>query len=1843
MAKANREYEYILRKWRKKKKEDPESVKGTQIIRMEDIPEAYRNTPKTTRSSGGNPPAASAAAVTNVPEVEPITVRTPEPEEDDGGFLAGFASWLENRANERAESAAQSGTRNDGEPTPVMLPIGEDAEEAAMDAVHWTQNSEGRLVPKTSSFDDTAYWQEYSRQQTAAEQEYLRGVYEQEIAQQINSLTPEELAAVQQAVQAKWTHDETVAPAKDQEAAAAWVAEGQEINKAYDEALALLEERGADRLLTALKQDYNATVRTQRTQEAAVQAVQEGMLGANIGTVLGDTVAAVPQAVDLWWQDLRNRRGLGEWAPIDYYGGLQQQGVLSDAVRGETSRKLELRAGPLASGAYGLGMSALDSVASTLAAGGNPLIAAAITGSGAGAQSAREAHEAGADDATALQYGAAIGAVEGLSNVVDVGTMTSAYRSVRDSASRGTRNFLLGRLANAGEEGLSEALTEAAEIALADDILGEYSENGVVRAQMRAGGASEEEIEEAIRSDNARRILRAGLGGAVMGPVFDLGGRLVGGVVNMATGADVDAGAVDTANADVRAADADAGAVGADVQAAPQAADAMEAEAQVQMLPAGQDVQAQTVELPTGDAMADGTEAQQAPLEVGRNTRIQRPYTGETPVNRQNAQYRAVDVADADVQTAAQQIEAARNNPGKSIRKSLTEFYRKAVGHLFNGREVPVENASFEDRPYNVTLNKNVIGKVISDRNLNAEKLAIFNNIDAVVRNAEYLGSGEYVAHGAKQKDVTRYDYFETQANINGRPYTVSFDVEVSPASNNYRTHRVIDNIKIEPVGAAGSTSTKKEGLPPVSAVRTAYPGTDTGPVPAAAGRGSSPSTNSIAQPQNYATGNLQENADAVQSGVQMLPTGQDVQAQTVDLPTGDALATGQTDARAQALGEQRSVRTMDEIVNEMLAGQRTAAAAPAGQSLPAEAPAGQSATAAAPADAAGVRAQDAGAELAGNGRYGPNTVGAAQVNEHSYSHLQNEYGTIEPGENPSRTVDVPRRTEPGNRVRRFTRTEMEASATPDALIEHFERGVENGDFSYNPKTDKAALESAVNTIQTHGFDGAMERWNAVVDGQAAATKNTLVLGQVLYAEAAKAGDTQTAMKLAADLALEATKAGQSVQSLRMLKRLTPEGKLYYLRRTVDNLNAELASKATRKGVEPAQLEIKPELAERLLRAKDGKEAGEAANAITRDVAQQMPATWLDKWNAWRYLAMLGNPRTHIRNVIGNAAFVPARTLKNVIGTAMERVALKPGQRSKAVLNRVASADRARLDFGRQDFAEMSDVITGTGKLNPTQMIEKEKPIFQTKWLEALRKGNDRALEAEDMVFLRSAYATSMAQYMKANQLTQADMKGKTLETARSYAINEAQKATYRDASAIASKMNDLKRSTPAGDVILNGILPFTKTPINVLKRGVEYSPINVLKGLTYDVHQVRKGNMTASQMIDDIAAGASGSMVTAIGYWLASMGLLAGGMGSGKDDKYAKDRGAQEYALTIGDKSYTLDWAAPTSLPLFVGVELYKQMQNGGDWTLETGLDALSMITEPLFEMSMLQGIAELVGSFESTDAGKITSALTNAVSGYFSQAVPTLFGQVARSVDGTRRNAYYNDKTNGMPYALESIINQNIVKLPILSETLPAYIDVWGNEKQNTGDNVAERLLWNMLSPGYYSETQQTPVDEEVQRLYDLTGDAAVLPSAAEKSFSLDGKTYQFTADEYEQYAKEKGQTQYEVAKALIELPLYQAADKDAQVEMVQDVYDYARYAARRSYDPDYVGTGWTADVYNAAQYGVKPEEVILHREMADANRDGRLNKAEVVAYLDGQGLSREEKRTLFGLLSDAKNPYA
>ena len=59
---------------------------------------------------------------------------------------------------------------------------------------------------------------------------------------------------------------------------------------------------------------------------------------------------------------------------------------------------------------------------------------------------------------------------------------------------------------------------------------------------------------------------------------------------------------------------------------------------------------------------------------------------------------------------------------------------------------------------------------------------------------------------GSKKRDSAasaRYDYFETKATIDGKPYVVAFDVEVIPGKNNYRTHKVLNEINLTPIPSA--------------------------------------------------------------------------------------------------------------------------------------------------------------------------------------------------------------------------------------------------------------------------------------------------------------------------------------------------------------------------------------------------------------------------------------------------------------------------------------------------------------------------------------------------------------------------------------------------------------------------------------------------------------------------------------------------------------------------------------------------------------------------------------------------------------------------------------------------------------------------------------------------------------------------------------------------------------------------------------------------------------------------------------------------------------------------------
>ena len=798
-------------------------------------------------------------------------------------------------------------------------------------------------------------------------------------------------------------------------------------------------------------------------------------------------------------------------------------------------------------------------------------------------------------------------------------------------------------------------------------------------------------------------------------------------------------------------------------------------------------------------------------------------------------------------------------------------------------------------------------------------------------------------------------------------------------------------------------------------------------------------------------------------------------------------------------------------------------------------------------------------------------TTGAAPAGFDPYTRMANEYGTIAPGENPTRMVDIPQSTDGSDRVSRFTRTMMEAEATPESMIADFENLVETGQASYEPRKNKRDLENAVSYIEQNGYDRALQAWDEKLSSKGEVSADDLIRAQIMYAAAAKAGDTQTAMRLAGQMAAEYTKAGQKVQSARILKNATPEGRLYYIKRSIDNLQKDLDGK---RGENSPAIQLDDTLARGVLDATNEAELTAAADALMKDVAQQIPGTWADKINAWRYLSMLGNPRTHIRNILGNIMMSAPVSVKNKVGATLETALVRDGERTKSFL----PADRATQDFAKADAVEMMEVLKGGGKYNPTDIIRDYQDPFSPKSLlgRALNKAskeNSNALDAEDAIFLGRHYRNALAGYMKANNLTASDMRNdlgaatNALERARTYAINEAQKATFRDASKFADALARMEKQNAGTKLAIGGLVPFKKTPVNIVKRGVEYSPAGFIKLAKEIAFDLRDGTKTKTDAIDTAASAITGTGLMAVGAFLAKSDVLNG---SGEDEK--KERllsgaeGIQNYSLNLGELTYTVDWTAPASLPIFMGVELWDALNEDGEddeTALNTAVSSIMNLVEPVFSLTMLDGVQGLMTGAMYGDTGNpIGDAIGNTVSSYAGQFVPTALGQIARTVDDTRRTPYKNNEITGMR-GVDQWLQRQQAKIPGASKNLAPYMDVFG--RTSTEPNTAMRAFQNFVSPGYVARKNSDDVTEGLRALYRETGDSSVLLGNARAEFRADDKDIKLDQEKYVKFVQTRGNTIQAGLSDLFKSDTYKQMSDADKIDVVQKIYLHANSHAK------------------------------------------------------------------------------
>lgn len=831
--------------------------------------------------------------------------------------------------------------------------------------------------------------------------------------------------------------------------------------------------------------------------------------------------------------------------------------------------------------------------------------------------------------------------------------------------------------------------------------------------------------------------------------------------------------------------------------------------------------------------------------------------------------------------------------------------------------------------------------------------------------------------------------------------------------------------------------------------------------------------------------------------------------------------------------------------------------------------------------------------------------VGAAEANFSGLAEYQNLLyeGNVQP-DRPGdvRPMEVPKKDLYGRNVSETAANLYGAEITTDEMATQIEFLIQDGALGFDTRKNQDALNEAAAEIQEKGAAASRNKiTRAVANGKI--VDGDIEKAMLLYSAYAQRGDVDNASEMIVDLATMGNMAGRNLQLFKLLRKLTPEGQAMTVKKMVErSVENMIRSGQVKKGykaeVDPQLLKEYQKTAAENARAvsAEQKEASaekmqEIQQAIFAAEAAKMPATFKAKWDAWRYMAMLGNAKTQVRNFAGNLLFMPYKKAKDTMAAVFEK-ALPKNQRTKAVFQDVDLLAWAKVDAKNPDVVNALKYSGKIGEDASSAQFAENKKVFNNKALEAIRKASEWAPKAGDMLFKNGYYAESLAGFLKARGYTGADFQngnipeGVMLE-ARSYAVQEAMKATFNDCNAFSDAIASFGRKTTdnawtkALNVVGEAVLPFRRTPANIIVRFTEYSPVGLLKGAWDMATKVQSGKISAAAAIDQISAGMTGSAVMALGYFLAKGigGVKITGSGTDEDEKR---QGHQDYALefSIGGEtySYKIDWAAPANLPLFVGANICKALEDAGEDAdvsfITTVMHSLATMMEPMLALSCMSSLNDLVEGIRYAPEGEaLYTAATDIATSYLTQGIPALVRQTHQAIRENKTTTFANSD-DATIRDLQKIGAQVTGSGAFQTDKRNA----WGETE--TTESGWLRAVNAFFNPGTLKKVDNGPVETELSRLKEVQAEK-VSPPVTGKTVTYtdnDGNIHRdmrLTEEQYQTLAKTQGQTAKRLLEEIFASKDYQSMTDVQKAATVQAVYDYAKEQGKKAALPGYYST--------------------------------------------------------------------
>lgn len=468
--------------------------------------------------------------------------------------------------------------------------------------------------------------------------------------------------------------------------------------------------------------------------------------------------------------------------------------------------------------------------------------------------------------------------------------------------------------------------------------------------------------------------------------------------------------------------------------------------------------------------------------------------------------------------------------------------------------------------------------------------------------------------------------------------------------------------------------------------------------------------------------------------------------------------------------------------------------------------------------------------------------------------------------------------------------------------------------------------------------------------------------------------------------------------------------------------------------------------------------------------------TWTDTLRSVYFSNILSGAKTHLRNIIGNTANMVFSTAANTAAVGYD-------------IGRSAVTGQARTIYGREVPHRAFGAVAGLqqGLKDALFTLQhgyapKALATFDVPRPELAGGGKNpfnwtgRALEAEDQFFYGVAYHQELYARLYAKARAEASKRGLTGQAQRDHIVNAvaegklhppddvaeaAEKAALRmvykeDPGRIAQWLTHGKEVAP----VLDFVIPFVKTPANIIRQGVEATPLAPLTKQARDAFAA--GGRESAEAVGRMTVGTVA--LTTLAFW-AAQGKISGDGPKDPEERAAlMERGWRPNSVRIGDRwvDYT-NLAGSLAQPLFAIGNAFEQYRREG--TPPNPVEVAASTGGAILSQSFLSGLSDLNNAL--SDPGRYGERFGARVAQGF---VP--FSGMARNV-AQAIDPVVRDPRGGITENLKTIV-------PGVSTSVDPKIDRFGEPVTRPGGPFTRGM-----SPVGISRETQDPVLQELSRL--------------------------------------------------------------------------------------------------------------------------------------------------------------